>query len=227
VLVGGGDEAGRGALVGPLVVAVVVFKKGSESALSSIGVRDSKLLSPKKRSRLYNVIRRTAEEVKVSKIYPKEINESMKRKVSLNQLEAMHFSKLVRRLKSKVDYIYLDSPDVVQEKFGLRISAIVAQTRRGKDSEAHRTNIVSEHKADVRYPVVSAASIIAKVVRDREIKKLEKKLGMTIGSGYPSDVKTIDIVRENLRDGPLMEHIREEWSTMDRIKQNTINNFFK
>lgn len=224
----GGDEAGRGALVGPLVVALVVFKKGSDYKLSELGVRDSKLLSPKKRSKLYKIIKRSAAEVKVSKIYPEEINTYMKDNVSLNQLEALHFSKLVRNLKSSVDYIYLDSPDVVQEKFGLRVNTIILskpKRTRSSTETPHRATIISEHKADVRYPIVSAASIIAKVVRDREMKKLERKLNMKIGSGYPSDADTIDAVRESLRGGPLNEHIRERWATMDRIRQVRIDAF--
>ena len=84
------------------------------------------------------------------------------------------------------------------------------------------TKIISEHKADSRYPVVSAASIIAKVTRDREIKKLEKELKIRIGSGYPSDYKTIEIIKNNLKTGILDEHIREKWSTMDRIKQTKL-----
>ncbi|HIH50006.1 TPA: ribonuclease HII, partial [Candidatus Micrarchaeota archaeon] len=80
-------------------------------------------------------------------------------------------------------------------------------------------------KADSRYPVVSAASIIAKVTRDREIQKLEKSLKIPIGSGYPSDYKTIEIIKKNLKTGILDGNIRERWSTMERIKQTRLTSF--
>jgi ribonuclease HII len=84
---------------------------------------------------------------------------------------------------------------------------------------------VAEHKADSRYPIVSAASIIAKVTRDREVKKIERELGITIGSGYPSDETTIDAIKANMGNAQLFNHIRRYWKTMDRIKQTRLTSF--
>jgi ribonuclease HII len=231
MLICGGDEAGRGALVGPLVVALVVCKKDLERKLSEIGVRDSKLLTRGKRAELYTKIGRLAVEVKYDKIRPQEINEAMRDHISLNELEAIHFSRLFDQVKSDVRKLYLDSPDVIAEKFAVRVNI---QSKRptkviGIKSEMKRgikyTKIIAEHKADSRYPVVSAASIIAKVVRDSEVKRIERALKFKIGSGYPSDKKTIDTVFKHINDPALKAHLREHWKTMGRIRQTRLPTF--
>ncbi|MGC8567657.1 MAG: ribonuclease HII [Candidatus Micrarchaeia archaeon] len=233
MIICGGDEAGRGALVGPLVVAVVAIKSTYSKKLSEIGVRDSKMLSPKKRESLYGNIFDLATEVKTDKILPYEINYAMKNNISLNELEAMHFAKLINQIDSDISTIYVDSPDVIAPKFGIRIKiqsnknikvmGIKAKAEKG----VKYIRMISEHKADSLYPVVSAASIIAKVTRDREIARIKKITGIDFGSGYPSDYKTINAVRTNLNNKALSEHIREYWHTMEDIKQTNLFEYLK
>ena len=122
IIICGGDEAGRGALIGPLVVALVAIKKSATHRLTDIGVRDSKLLSRRRRENLYDMIKEIAVDVKVSKIAPAEINEAMRSKISLNELEAMHFARLFNNLSADISTLYLDSPDVIPEKFGMRVN---------------------------------------------------------------------------------------------------------
>ncbi|MDE1871307.1 MAG: ribonuclease HII [Candidatus Micrarchaeota archaeon] len=227
----GGDEAGRGAILGPLVIGMVVVKSTSLHKLSDIGVRDSKMLSEKRRNSLYDDIATIASDMQVEKIFPSEINEAMKNHISLNELEAKHFAALFDRIGKGVNSVYLDSPDVIPERFGTRFKmscskpTVVTGVKSQREKGVKYVRIVSEHKADSRYPLVSAASIIAKVTRDREIAKLERSLKIPIGSGYPSDYKTIDAIRRNLRTGILDEHIRHRWITMDRIKQTKLTSF--
>ncbi len=204
-----------------------------EHKLSEIGVRDSKLLTPKRRSVLYNSINSIVTEVKTDIISSNDINAAMKNHISLNELEAIRFAKLFDSMESNVSSFYIDSPDVIAEKFGLRLKMLSAKPTRvvgikAKKSELSQKpiKIIAEHKADVRYPVVSAASIIAKVTRDEEIKKLEKKLKIKIGSGYPSDYKTIDAVRAHLATGKFNGNIRLHWKTLENIKQTRITNFY-
>jgi ribonuclease HII len=231
IIVSGGDEAGRGAILGPLVISIVSVKSTSLHKFSDIGVRDSKMLSEKRRNQLYGEIESIASDIKVDRIYPKEINEAMRKHISLNELEATRFAALFDTIEHEVNSVYLDSPDVIPQRFGTRFKMYslkptnVVGVKGEKKKGTKYTKIISEHKADVRYPVVSAASIIAKVTRDREIKKLEKELKLSIGSGYPSDYKTIDIIRKNLKTNVLDGLIREKWSTMDRIKQTTLTNY--
>jgi ribonuclease HII len=231
IILCGADEAGRGAILGPLVVSIVGVKSSSERKLSDIGVRDSKLLSEKKRKHLFDDIVSIASSVKVKCITPLEINEAMGNDISLNEIEAKAFSGIFNEIEEDISAIYLDSPDVIPERFGVRFSMYSNRPTRviGVKSEREKgtkyTRIISEHKADARYPVVSAASIIAKVTRDAEIAKLQKKMKIKIGSGYPSDELTIKMIRNNLKNEALGDHIRVRWSTFDRIKQTSLVEF--
>ncbi|MEM3827151.1 MAG: ribonuclease HII [Candidatus Micrarchaeaceae archaeon] len=227
----GGDEAGRGAVIGPLVVAIAVFKKSAVKKLAEVGVRDSKMLTPKRREELYGEIERLAVEKRVSVISAQEINNAMRNKISLNELEAMHFSKLFDSISSTARYLYLDSPDVIAEKFAIRVNTQTSKPTRvvGIKAKAEPgksyTKIIAEHKADLKYPIVSAASIIAKVTRDAEVRKLEKSLKQKIGSGYPSDSRTINAIMKNLSNEEFMSSTREYWKTMQRIRQTRLTSF--
>lgn len=227
----GGDEAGRGAFVGPLVVAVVSVRKSLVHRLPEMGVRDSKLLPKKRREQLYGSIMDLAEDVQVGIIDAREINESMKSHVSLNHLEAKHFALLLDRMDG-IDTFYIDSPDVIAAKFGVRINALslkptsisgVKSAKREKGVKSVR--IVAEHKADSRYPVVSAASIIAKTHRDHEMEKLSNLLDIDLGSGYPSDSTTIDAIKANAKNKELNNYLRKYWKTADNIKQARLPGF--
>lgn len=219
-------------MIGPLVISIVAVKSTSLHKLSEIGVRDSKLLSEKRRNQLYGEIEDIASDIKIDRIFPSEINEAMRNHISLNELEAVRFAALFDTIEGDIGTIYLDSPDVIASRFGTRFNLSSKKPGRVQGLKAkprekgiHYTRIIAEHKADVRYPVVSAASIIAKVTRDKEIKTLEKQLKMKLGSGYPSDYKTIEVVMKNLKTGILDDHIRQRWSTMSRIKQTKLTGF--
>lgn len=199
--------------------------------LSEIGVRDSKLLSDKRRRALYDDIISIADEVKISAISAEEINQAMAAHISVNELEAKHFSSLFDQIGSFAHAIYLDSPDVIPERFGQRFSMNCKKPTRVRgiksnlDIKSNYTRVIAEHKADARYPVVSAASIMAKVTRDNAIRQIEKKLRTKIGSGYPSDAYTIGVIRKHLGNERFEEHIRNRWATMDRIKQTSLDEF--
>lgn len=212
--------------------------------LSRLGVRDSKLLTARRRRFLYEEISSAAEEVKVYRIANSEINEAMQRKISLNELEAIHFARLLDSIAVDLDKVYFDSPDVISERFGIRISLLSSKPMRidgvktkmakeekedkGKEaahSSRKRIRVVSEHKADVRYPIVSCASIIAKVTRDKEIESLQDRIGIDIGSGYPSDKTTIDAIRASLGTNKLVPYIRTYWKTLNVVRQLKMSDF--
>ena len=237
IIIAGGDEAGRGAVLGPLVVSLVSINEGKAKKLSEIGVRDSKMLSRKRREFLFDDIYSLAEDVRAYAITPEEINNAMRSNISLNELEAIHFARLIDESEANPKKIYLDSPDVIPEKFGIRVSLIsnkplkvngVGQrVKSGGNAAKAVARVIAEHKADVKYPVVSAASIIAKVTRDRAIEELEESLGFELGSGYPSDKVTIDMIRRNLDNEKLLKHVRAEWKTLKLIRQLKIFEFLK
>jgi ribonuclease HII len=180
MIVCGVDDAGRGSVLGPLVIAGISIERSKIKYLSEIGVRDSKQLSPARRENLYKKIIDIIDDYYVVKISPRLIDQSV-RKNQLNHLEAEYMAKVISKLKP--DSSYVDSCDVNPIRFGKKISKLAQSGR-----------IYSRHHADSKFAVVSAASIIAKVNRDKEIAKLRKKYDL--GSGYPSDSKTMRFVRD-------------------------------
>ena len=178
MIVCGVDDAGRGSVLGPLVIAGISIERSKIKHLSEIGVRDSKQLSPARRENLYKKIIDIVDDYYVAKIYPRLIDQSV-RKNQLNNLEAEYMAKVISKLQP--DSSYVDSCDVNPVRFGKKISKL-----------AQSGKIYSRHHADSKFAVVSAASIIAKVNRDKEIEKLRKKYDL--GSGYPSDSKTMKFV---------------------------------
>ena len=214
--------------MGPLVISIVAVRKGREKKLSHIGVRDSKMLTPKKRAYLYDEILSMAEDVKVYSITAEEINRAMRSNISINELEAIHFARIMDSLPDGVSKIFIDSPDVVAERFGRRISIIsnrpvrIGSSRKGSGIGIR---VVAEHKADATYAVTSAASIIAKVTRDREIEGIREDTGIDFGSGYPSDSKTLRALKTDLKKKALRPYLREMWRTMENIKQSRMTEF--
>ena len=206
MLIAGIDEAGRGPCVGPLVMAVTCIEKKNEQSLFDLGVRDSKLILKKKREDFFPKIKKLVTEYNISKITATKLDVLMIRK-SLNEIEAMMAGELLNSLKKKPDLVYVDSPDTLEANFAVRIKKYIS----------FDTIIKAEHKADINYPVVSAASIIAKVTRDKEIEKLEKTYGK-IGSGYSHDERTITFLKKYLHENNSLPNIvRKSWVTTQNI----------
>ncbi len=196
------DDAGRGSMLGPLVIAGVSLDKKNIKKLSKLGVKDSKKLSPNSRELLYKKIIDVVDNYFITKISPRSIDVSVK-KHCLNNLEAKHMAKVV--LKLNPDTSYVDSCDVNPKRFGKEISQL---------SDNHK--IKSYHHADSRFIVVSAASILAKVTRDKAILRLKKKYDL--GSGYPSDFKTVNFVKKYYAKNQVMPiFVRKSWKPVQKI----------
>lgn len=210
------DEAGRGSIIGPLVIGCVSIKQENLNKLSEIGVKDSKKLSPSRRNELLTVIKEISENVVTKNVSPLEIDDYVingKKYRRLNYLEAITMGKIASDLDP--DIIYVDASDTNPEKFGEDIRSIVK-----KDIK-----IISVHHADDLFPIVSAASIAAKCARDAEIGLLSKKHGF-MGSGYPSDTKTIKFLRNWLNKyGEKPEFSRKSWKTWEKIKSTSLEDF--
>jgi ribonuclease HII len=209
VWVAGVDEAGRGCVIGPLVVAGVLVAEENLHVLSRLGVKDSKLLSPKKREALFAEIEGLADKRQVVKLSPSEIDRAVesKRKLhKLNRLEAQAMAQVINVLKP--DEAYVDAADVVEERFKHHI----------QEGLTVKAKITSRHKADKIYPVVSAASIVAKVERDREIAALRVTYG-DFGSGYLTDKKTMLFLKRWLQThAEYPSCVRKSWKPARQVK---------
>ena len=193
----GVDDAGRGSLLGPLVIAGVSLDRTKIKKLSSMGIRDSKKLSPAARERLYKKIIKYADNYYIARISPRVIDGSVK-KHNLNFLEAKYMAKVISKLQPNISYV--DSCDVNPKRYGNEINKMA---KSGK--------IRSYHHADSKFVIVSAASILAKVSRDRALAKL-RKVHYNLGSGYPSDSKTINFVANYVSNGQeIPSFVRKSW----------------
>ncbi|MGC8584783.1 MAG: ribonuclease HII [Thermoplasmata archaeon] len=198
------DEAGRGPVIGPLVICGVC---GDPEILKGLGVRDSKKLSPRRREFLYDEILKNVKSYRCMEIWPEEID-TLREKMTLNEIESMYFSYIIDSLDG--DIFIVDAADTSEERFSETI----------KKYSRKNVRIISEHRADENYPVVSAASIIAKVTRDREIERIKKEIG-DFGSGYPSDQRTINFISDYLKEnGRYPPYTRKSWKTLKRLNRN-------
>lgn len=200
-LVLGIDEAGRGPVIGPLAVCGVVCEENKVSELRGLGARDSKTLSPAQRTSIAKVLKKFVDDYNVIKIPPKLIEQD-----NLNTLEFEAIIKLINKFKPRK--VIIDTP--------VSPNAIVNYCVRLKsrlDESLANLEIIIEPKADANHSIVGAASIIAKVERDKEISKLHKKYG-DFGSGYPGDPKTHGFIK-NWNKFP--EIVRKNWSTCESI----------
>ncbi|MCW4054251.1 MAG: ribonuclease HII [Candidatus Bathyarchaeota archaeon] len=209
MLVAGVDEAGRGCVIGPLVVAGVLVKEKNLTVLRQLGVKDSKLLSSKKREALFKEISRLAEKHHVVKLLPSEIDrvvECKKKLHKLNRLEAQTMAQIINSLSP--DEAYVDAADVFEDRFKQHI----------QEGLAVKARITARHKADKTYTVVSAASIIAKVERDREIAALKVVYG-DFGSGYVTDQKTLRFLKQWIKThSEYPSCVRQSWKTAKQVK---------
>ena len=203
IMIAGVDEAGRGPIVGPLVIAGVMVK--DEQLLVDNNVRDSKKITPKRRQELLYIIKKHAVSYEILVIPAKDIDD-MRKVMTLNEIEENGFIKVISKLKPTLCYV--DSADVNADRFGKNISARLPK----------RCEIISKHKADDIYPVVGAASILAKTKRDAEVRRIEKKLqeqlSQPLGSGYPADPVTQSFLGAWVKKfGKLPPYTRASWKT--------------
>lgn len=188
-IVGGVDEAGRGAVIGPMIVAGISFRERDTQLLEEIGVRDSKLLSRKERGAKYGRIVEIARSICVRIVPIEEIDDNVSLK-RLNLLEALSMAQVIDNINA--DTIFVDCCDVNQEKF--RSIILKHVKRRLRRASSRKMEVFSFHHADSLNLAVSAASIVAKVIREEEIGNI-RKIHREIGSGYPSDKKTARFIQ--------------------------------
>ncbi len=215
----GVDEAGRGPILGPLVMAALSIKEEDVQKLEWLGVKDSKMLSSQIREELFERIREIVHDFRIEVIEPDAIDLSLREPNSnLNWLEADTAARLVSELSG--DKIIIDCPSPNLQAYKDYIKQKITTLTKN-------TELIVEHKADVNYIVVSAASVIAKVIRDRAIDNLKTEIGIDFGSGYLSDPKTQEFLDKHHEE---YAHLfRREWrpfkDIIEKKKQKTLGEY--
>ncbi|MBC8435076.1 ribonuclease HII [archaeon] len=203
------DDAGRGPVLGPMILAGILIEESEEPILKELGAKDSKLLLPPKRKILGDKFKKDYS-YHIESSTPAEIDESS----NLNDLEAIKAAKIINKLAKETDekiQVIIDCPSVNLETWGDFVKKLV------EDKE--RITVKVEHKADFNHPVVSAASIIAKERREEEMENLRAELGLDFGSGYPADPKTKEFIKKNYNNAEYSNIIRHSWATVKKLKK--------
>jgi len=199
------DEAGRGAIIGPLVLCGVLIDEKDEPKLKELGVKDSKLLTPKQRERIAAELKKLVK-YQLILISPQEIDKNVggENGSNLNWLEANKTVELINMLQPEKALVDCPSPNTkaYHEYLAERL--------------LHKTvKIVTEHKADVKYLAVGAASILAKVTRDAEVEKIKKHVGVDCGPGYMSNQITKAFLEKYWDKHP--ELFRHSWEPYKQV----------
>ena len=265
------DEAGRGPVIGPLIIGCAVIDEKGKKELRELNVRDSKKIAPSRRKSLEPQVKEIATEWKLIKIQPHEID-MLRKRVSLNVIEAMKIAEVIMSLEDMPGTILVDSADTIPQAYTNKIIHYMNHYGNSKGDDpanpinehnpvnpingsnpANQVNehnpanprdwsietrlnipgttqgivpkIISEHGADDRYIEVGAASIIAKVERDRDIEKIKEEYGIEFGSGYPSDERTRKYIRNLTWEDELPDFIRKSWGTVNKAKQMKLGEF--
>ena len=218
-LVCGIDEAGRGPIIGPMVMAGALIEEEKADSLKKLGVRDSKLLSQKKREYLFGKIIRLCRGHKIVVIEPAEIDAALRSDtLNLNWLEAHKSAEILNALKP--ERAIIDSPHNNVDKYRQYLLRLL---------DNKKTELVVEHKADVNHVVCGAASILAKVTRESEVAAIKKRIGIDFGSGYLTDPLTKSFLEKHYRDFPGI--FRETWMPYRELDagklQRTLGDFNK
>ncbi len=205
MLIAGIDEAGRGPVIGPLVVCCAFCRREDEKALRKVASKDSKALTAKQREEAYEELKGFCN-FRWAEVSAADLNRMM-RTMSLNDIEAKYMAELIKKLDESD--VMIDMPDRYAWTFRRRMEKFGVK------------RFEAEHKADENYPIVAAASICAKILRDRKIEEI-KKATCDFGSGYPSDPKTRSALLDPQKRALLEPFIRQRWKTLESIKQKKL-----
>jgi ribonuclease HII len=215
------DDAGRGPVIGPMVLAGCILNEEAERELIKLGVKDSKQLTQKRREFLEVIIKEKSISWGVELASPNLIDTSKHEGLKLNELEAVMSAKIIDEINKNHDdkiKAVLDCPSTSIVNWR---NYLMTKIKYLKNLE-----ISCEHKADQNHVSVAAASIIAKCERERQMSLLKKEYGEEIGSGYPADPLTkqfLKIYAEKYADKGIF---RKNWATytkaMEQFVQKTL-----
>ncbi len=204
------DDAGRGPVIGPMVLAGCLIDEKIEKEFRRLGIKDSKQLTQKRREFLEKIIKEKSETFEIIIIYPDEIDGENNKGTKLNELEAIACAKIINRINKgyKKIKVIIDCPSTTIIKW--------QDFLKTKIKNLSNLEISCEHKADKNHVSVSAASILAKCVREKEMSRLKEKYGDEIGSGYTSDSLTQKFLEKHVRKHKDKGIFRKTWVTWKR-----------
>lgn len=212
-LILGIDDAGRGPVIGPMILAGCLINEDLEKEFKKLKVRDSKIVPAEKREELAGIIRRRAINYEISAVSPQEIDEKLGKKFNLNKIEAVYIADIINKMNKGKGHIFVivDCPSNNIMSWRNYLLTHIANKE--------NLSVLCAHKADRDYVAVSAASILAKSAREKEVRKVKQilkkefNINEDFGSGYPADPMTDAFLKKyfNILKGKGI--FRESWAT--------------
>jgi ribonuclease HII len=201
------DDATKCPCIGSIYIAGVAAKDSTIKKWKELGVKDSKLIAPKKRRKLAAIIRKSALAYSVTHLPPEKIDD---KSLNLNAWEMLSVMKLVERLHAKVkaDEFLIDNWEVNVNVFYRRLMGLIHSGH--LQQKFLNYNYVPEHQADEKYTIVGAASILAKTGSENQYARFKKLYG-NFGSGSPADPATRKFVWKHRKNPPPI--VRKSWQT--------------
>ena len=218
-LILGIDDAGRGPVIGPMVLAGCLITEETEKELKRLGVKDSKQLTRKRRAFLESIIKEKAESFFLQITHASEIDGKNHEGTNLNDLEAQMAARIINEINKATNAnngkikVVIDCPSTNRVKW--------RDTVQTKIENLSNLEILCEHKADINHVAVSAASILAKEERERQMGILKEKYGASIGSGYSSDPITRKFLEKNIKKLENKGIFRKSWKTWKKANQDS------
>jgi ribonuclease HII len=220
------DEAGKGPVIGSMFIgfSIIYLANGLkdlnnyQTHLKELGVKDSKKLTPKKRNEIYQKLKQEMD-IKYVQLTPALIDTNYFSGGTLHELE---LSGIVQILESeKPNLVIIDALTSKPEAFGEEILKRLS----------FECKIISENKADSKYEIVGAASIIAKELREQELREINNNVANILslpspspesphsitGSGYPSDGKTRAFLEQHWNNKEFEFIFRKSWATYSNV----------
>ena len=216
------DDAGRGPLIGPMILAGVLINPEQEKYLKKHNVRDSKQIHNSQMETFAKLVRKHSIENKVVKTFPEEIDSSLATGTNLNTLEAIKTAEIINALNNKKEKIkvVVDCPSANTIAWRATLIKLI---KHAQNLEVH-----CEHKADTNYVAAAAGSVLAKATREQEVEKIKKQYG-DIGSGYPSDPNTKKFLKKHGKELSNSGIFRKSWATWKKLfpakSQATLDSF--
>ncbi|MDP3992257.1 MAG: ribonuclease HII [Candidatus Pacearchaeota archaeon] len=218
-LILGIDDAGRGPVIGPLILAGCLITEETGAEFRRLGVKDSKQLTKKRRAFLESTIKEKAAAFVVRVTHASEIDGKNHDGTNLNDLEAQMAAMIINEINKASNAnngkikVVIDCPSTNRTKW--------RETVLTKVENLFNLEILCEHKADINHIAVSAASILAKQEREREMDILREKYGESIGSGYSSDPITRKFLEKNIKKLEDKGIFRKTWKTWKRANHDS------
>ncbi|NHJ46824.1 MAG: ribonuclease HII [Asgard group archaeon] len=213
-IVVGADEAGRGLIIGPMVIGACAINDEILQKFTSIGIKDSKKYSSHQKLMTHaNLVKKESLAWSVKILHADVLTNFNKNGMTMDEAEAYTFYRALEEIIKKVPKIDEYQVDNFQAK--KKLKSLITDNPKMKN-----ISLKVLPRADLQYPAVSAGSLLARGQSLTELDKIRKQHG-NFGSGSTNDKRTINWLKQYYIQNKSWPKkiVRVYWKTIDRIEK--------